>query len=470
LRRTAIFEAARQALPGTLAAAATASAAYAGLAASTFRGFSQFGWIGGVGMVTTWLAMFITMPIAIGLFNPPRFGERPTATQAWLHNFFRHRTLPWLATAAFILISGFGALLGVRTALTKGLYEMDVLTLRNRDSLRSGAGSWDNKRSEVFGVWLNPVAAVVDDPANREATATALRSVLLKGSPSVAQRVDTIDMYVPVLAKQEERLARSRKIAASIAKIPREEIPEKARPFVDSWFANNNLKPITVADVPQPLKQNFIEKEAGRTDRVVLVFPNLAINYNDGRNIIHFADVLHSAPMPADATVGGSFLFMAEIIKLVTSEAPHVVLVVCLLVAAVLIPFFLKRPLRIFLVVGTVAIVAVTAQAVMLALGVKLNMLNFAAVPITIGIGADYVVNLIGVMDAFAVDARRACVKMGGAIFLCSLTTIVGYLSLVMAQSGALRTFGWAAVLGEVMAVAVVLLVLPVLMPSRPEL
>jgi predicted RND superfamily exporter protein len=66
-RRRSIFDAARQALPGTLAAAVTASAAYGGLAASTFRGFSQFGWLGGMGMVTTWLLTFITMPIAIAL-------------------------------------------------------------------------------------------------------------------------------------------------------------------------------------------------------------------------------------------------------------------------------------------------------------------------------------------------------------------------------------------------------------------
>jgi predicted RND superfamily exporter protein len=58
---------------------------------------------------------------------------------------------------------------------------------------------------------------------------------------------------------------------------------------------------------------------------------------------------------------------------------------------------------------------------------------------------------------------------MGGGILLCSLTTIVGYISLVIAQSGALRTFGWAAVLGEAMAVTIVLLVLPVLLPRRVD-
>jgi predicted RND superfamily exporter protein len=110
--------------------------------------------------------------------------------------------------------------------------------------------------------------------------------------------------------------------------------------------------------------------------------------------------------------------------------------------------------------------VAVLAQTIMLALGVKINMLNFAAVPLTIGVGADYVLNLFGAMDSLKVDARRACARMGGAILLCSLTTIVGYASLLVAQSGALRTFGWAAVLGELMAVVTVLLVLPSALPD----
>ena len=107
------------------------------------------------------------------------------------------------------------------------------------------------------------------------------------------------------------------------------------------------------------------------------------------------------------------------------------------------------------------------AQAVLLALGVRINMLNFAAVPITIGVGSDYAVNLFAAMDVLKADVRAACAKMGGAILLCSLTTIVGYLSLVIAQSGALRSFGWAAVLGELMAVTAILLVLPAALPLR---
>ncbi len=220
------------------------------------------------------------------------------------------------------------------------------------------------------------------------------------------------------------------------------------------------MQPIAAADVPEVLKQGFTEVD-GRTDRVTLIYPSLKINYNDARNVLRFSDALHQAALPAGAVAGGSFLFMAEIIQLVEEEAPKVVLVVCLLVALVLIPIFFKHPRRVLVCILTIAAVAFSAQSIMLALGVRVNMFNFAAVPITIGVGSDYIVNLFGAMDAFACDARHAAAKMGGAILLSSLTTVVGYLSLVIAQSGALQTFGWAAVLGEIMAVCTVLLVLP---------
>jgi predicted RND superfamily exporter protein len=250
--------------------------------------------------------------------------------------------------------------------------------------------------------------------------------------------------------------------------LPPEEVPEDARPFVDEWLAPERLVPITGhQEVPPALLQGFRET-SGDLDRSVLIFPALAVDYGDGVNMQWLARRLGEARLPPGAIVGGAFLFMADVFRLVHEEAPRVVLVVCLLVGLVLLPFFWRQPLRIALVMGAVVPAAFAAQAIMLAVGVKINMLNFAAVPITIGVGADYALNLLGAMSSLKLDARQACVRMGGAILLCSLTTTVGYASLLVAQSGALRTFGWAAVLGEVMAVATVLLVLPAVRPREP--
>ncbi len=308
----------------------------------------------------------------------------------------------------------------------------------------------------------------MEDPAHREPLATALRARMVDGPDHLAERVETVEQWVKPLAEQERRIEKLKKIGKAVASVPRDKFPEKARPWLDRLFSDESLKPITLDNLPPALKASFTEVN-GRTDRVLLLFPSLKINYNDSRNVLTFVDELQKVDRPNDAVIGGGFLFMAEIIRLVHHEGPQIILVVALLVALVLSPLLVRRPLRIPLVVGTVGVVALLAQANLLAVGVQLNMLDFAALPITIGIGSDYVVNLLGAMDAFKTDARRACAQMGGAIFLCSLTTTIGYASLLMAQSGALRSFGWAAICGEVMAVAAVLLVLPVLMARRIE-
>src|SRR5205085_5059639 len=120
--------------------------------------------------------------------------------------------------------------------------------------------------------------------------------------------------------------------------------------------------PIALAEIPPSLLQGFREVN-GRVDRSVLIFPTLAIDYADGVNMQMLERRLGEARLPDGAVTGGAFLFMADVFRLVHQEAPRVVLVVCALVALVLIPFFLRRSSRIFLVIGTVLPVAVAAQA-----------------------------------------------------------------------------------------------------------
>jgi predicted RND superfamily exporter protein len=466
-RPFAIAMAARQALFGTLGAALAASAAYGALAVSTFRGFSQFGWIGGIGMVTTWLFTFISMPIAIALFNPPRV-TTTSNMQQWLLKFFSQVRAPRAIATAFVVLALIGTVFGVKNALEGGLYEMSLKVMRNRYSLTKGSASWDGKVASVFGIWLNPVGGLVNDPTDREKLASALKETMVDGPDHVAERVQTIATVVPPLEQQEARLTRIKKIAKAMKAVPEDKIPDEARPYLERWFKPENLKPITVEELPVSIRKSFSEID-GRTDRIVLLFPSLKINYDDARNVVNFDHKLAEVQRPPGAVVGGGFLFMAEIIDLVQQEAPRICLVVAVLVGLVLLPLLRKTPARILVVVTTVGIVALVAQANMIALGVRVNMLSFGAVPITIGVGADYVVNLLGAMDALKLDARRACARMGGAIFLCSATTIIGYASLLVAESGALRTFGWAAVLGEIMAVTTVLLVLPVAMAPATE-
>jgi len=103
-------------------------------------------------------------------------------------------------------------------------------------------------------------------------------------------------------------------------------------------------------------------------------------------------------------------------------------------------------------------------------LGIKINFINFIAFPITFGIGVDYAVNVMAryLRDGER-DVARAIRGTGGAVGLCSMTTIIGYSSLLVAQNVGLFLFGLLAVLGELTCLTTAVVVMPaVLQLVRP--
>jgi predicted RND superfamily exporter protein len=98
----------------------------------------------------------------------------------------------------------------------------------------------------------------------------------------------------------------------------------------------------------------------------------------------------------------------------------------------------------------------------------KLNFCHFLALPITFGIGVDYAVNL---MQRYVTDGEESILASvrttGGAIVLCSLTTIVGYLALIRSVNQAIRSLGILAVSGEVTCLAAAMIGLPAILLWR---
>jgi predicted RND superfamily exporter protein len=84
------------------------------------------------------------------------------------------------------------------------------------------------------------------------------------------------------------------------------------------------------------------------------------------------------------------------------------------------------------------------------------------AFPITLGIGVDYAVNVVSRYEQDGEkDVLNAVRSTGAAVALCSLTTVIGYSSLLMAQNRALYLFGLLAVMGEIACLTVALAGLP---------
>jgi predicted RND superfamily exporter protein len=92
------------------------------------------------------------------------------------------------------------------------------------------------------------------------------------------------------------------------------------------------------------------------------------------------------------------------------------------------------------------------------ALGERLNFSNLIALPITFGIGADYSINVLKRLQAGG-DVHTAVANTGGAVALCSATTVIGFGSLLVAQNRALSSFGALAIAGELSCLATAVLI-----------
>ena len=77
---------------------------------------------------------------------------------------------------------------------------------------------------------------------------------------------------------------------------------------------------------------------------------------------------------------------------------------------------------------GSIAMIAVCALA-----GIKINFLDFVALPIALGLGIDYAINIADRADRD--DPQVALRSTGGTVFVCSLTTMIGYASLLVSAT-----------------------------------
>jgi len=104
--------------------------------------------------------------------------------------------------------------------------------------------------------------------------------------------------------------------------------------------------------------------------------------------------------------------------------------------------------------------------------GMKLNFLNFIALPITIGVGADYAINVtLRYLHSGGVRAnvRDVIINAGGAVILCSLTTTLGYIGLTFSINNATVSFGVTAAAGEISCLLAGVVVLPAFLVWRGQ-
>jgi predicted exporter len=462
---------------GTLTAALAAGAAYASLTATDFRGFSQFGLIGGIGMTLAWLTAYaVTPPLVLAWERRapiPRPGQRParpifTRAVSWATGGAPRATA--LLTAALTAVCIAFVVHAAREPAR--WFEYDFSRLRDQTALREGGPAWwDERVDELFGDHLTPTVVLGRDEEEARTIARAVEAHRRAHPDGLVGPVLSVATVVP--EGQERKLPLVREIRALATPENLAFLPPDRRMALQRALPQAELRPFTARELPEQLRRQLTEKD-GRIGTPVLVRPSGRMDVWDGRDMVRFRDELRSIPLPAGAPTASWILMMADVLTLIARDGPRATLLALAgVVLLVIVAFGLgkrsqRRAADALWILAALAVGVVWFLGLAAALGMRLNMLNFIALPITFGIGVDYATNIFQRRRLHPEDGIVGAVRTtGGAVSLCSLTTIIGYSSLVVARNQALVSFGLLADLGEVACLAAALLALPAVLRWR---
>ena len=468
----------------TLTACVAASAAYASLTITEFRGFRDFGIIGAVGMLLCWVATYWTMPALLVVLEKrrpievaQRDGGRRTSMRppgwkrvrdvwgsafgmpfAWLV-----RRAPRAIVVVGVSLAGVGVVALVRYAGSDPM-EYDMNNLRNARAVREDEIKERELAKSITGyVGAEGMAILVD----RTEQVAPLRTVLYarRDAAPAGERpfkeIHALEDFVP--ADQAAKIPLLLAIKAKVLRArTRGLVSDADWADLKDHLPPDDLVAFGAAELPADVARAFTEVD-GTRGRIVYISPTDPSFTEDAHYLFRWANAYRESRLADGSVVLGSgrAVIYADMWEAVIAAIPPAVAFSFLTTTLVVVVAFRARKSAL-LVLGALLVGIGWLGGLFTILHVRLNFLNFIALPITFGIGVDYAVNVVQryVIEG-AGGAIRVVEETGGAVVLCSLTTTLGYLALVTSVNLAVRSLGLAAVLGEVCCLLAAVLVLP---------
>lgn len=443
----------------------TTSAAFFILMLADFKGFSEFGFIAGLGLLFAIIAMIIVMPAMIVLFEQYHIMNTSAARVRESNhsgNLETRHTPYKIVTAATVLIISCGI-----TFLS--------LWYSGRISFEYDFGKLEPKY-EAYNKLQHEVRKVYSDSKTRNAAyvitdtpedAVYVRSILenRKESDTLTPTIRSVetfqDRYPLSLTEAEEKLNRISNI--------RDQLND---PFIrtdDSEQiellrkAASTKDPVPLHSVPDFLLNPFTAHD-GTIGNLVIIYPSVGLS--DGRNSMDFADDLSNIEVPNGKvyTAASTSIVASDMLRLMLKEAPVMIAVTLSLIICIKLLIFQSFKWT------TLALVPLVLSFIWLfglmeASSWKINFYNIVVLPTILGIGDDSGIHMI---HRYLEEGKGSIYKVirstGEHITVSAFTTMLGFAGLLVSSHPGMRSIGELAVAGIGLMLINSLILLPSLL------
>lgn len=445
-------------------AALTTSMAFFSLTITDFKGFSEFGFIVGTGILMSLVAMTTVLPAFLVLADEklglvrmrPVWGHKNL--QAKKGRFPRAKTV----LAVGVLLTAYLAY-----NLRHIQFEYDFTNLRSNlpasaDVKRKiGTISPFNKLSQ------SPSLVLAKDKDQLDRIVAAVETKIEKEDPTpTIDTVRTLWSFLP--SDQDDKMELIEEIGDLVNGSSADLIKGEQRERLDELRELLDVEPLGVDDLPKMVLRKFSTIDGSRA-HFAFIYPDVQLR--DGKNAMSFADDVQEIEFAEGEVVYSSSasIVFSDMLRLMLRDSPTAIGVTLTVVFLIVVTDF--RGLRPALMVMFPLICgAVWMCGTMYLFNMKLNFYNMVALPTIIGMGIDNGVHLYHRYREEGHGSLRLVIRStGGAMFVSMLTTMVGFLGLRLATHPGLNSIGVLALIGLVTCFVAAVIVLPAILQALED-
>ena len=440
-----------------LTAAITTSIAFFSLTLTDFRGFTEFGFIVGTGILMSLVSMTTVLPAVLVLADQRFMWIR--MRHVWGHNWGGgrgHFPYPKLVIASALILTIY---LGIH--LRDIDFEYDFTNLRSnlpasvKVKQKMATIPKYGSESQSYGIVL------ADSKAELDEIVDALEKKIAEDDPTPT--IDKVKTLWTELRGQDEKLDIIGEIRALANGEGAKLIRGTQKAQLDSLRYLLDVKRLSVEDLPENLLRKF-ETIDGSQAYFAQILPSVQLR--DGKNAIAFAEDSHEIQTASGKVFysSSSNIIFADMLQLMLRDSPRAISLTVVVVLLIVLADF--RSLRsALLVIFPLACGTVWMCGSLYLQDLKLNFYNMVALPTIIGMGIDNGVHLYHRYREEGPGSMPAVLRStGGAMFISMLTTMVGFFGLMMATHPGLNSIGRLALIGLLTCFVAAVLVLPAIL------
>ncbi len=435
-----------------VSAITTASALFI-LIVADFRGFSEFGFIAGLGIILALFCMLYVLPALLVIFEKWNWILLIKRSED-VHLKTVIRRFPFSRT---IVIFGVLVSVIVLSISWNLLFEYDFAKLtpdfENYDEFRDFIKAADDDTRR------NPAYIIADSNEDVFEILEKIREKKRNNPDTMIDEVEALQERFPPtgeLAQEKlEYISRIRRLLQNSFIVNQEsETLDILR------RGSQTTEPLDQSQIPEFLKNRFMTKE-GEIGRFVIIYPKSGLS--DGLKSIAFKEEVANVTLD-DGMVyhaASTSIIAATMLDLMRKESPYMVgatfIVVFIVIMLSFGSFRWTLIALIPLIVGLLWLFGI-----LLIFGLKFNFYNLVVLPAILGIGCDNGVHLAHrFRDEGKKNMWEVLSSTGQHITMGSVTTMMGFAGLLFTNHPGLNSIGTMAVIGIGMTLLAALTFLP---------